>query len=1269
MSNSSVNVIFQDSQGIMWFGTWDGLNKYDGHDFEWFSSSISDTTTLTNPIIRNILEEDSDHLWIVTDGGINRLDKKTKITKRFYLDSKIDTHYRENVFKCATDTKGNVIANHLHGHLYLFNKKLEKFQQLQISFQDDIAFLQFDAYNRLWIGTSSSLKCFHLIKNKLLKIKEHKLPSETKYVPKSQYRQVFLKNGNTLLTIDKSGNLTPTNYQTDEEVLCAVSKGEQLFIGTNDGCAIYRQGSKHTILKGNSISSILLGTQNILWLGTDGKGAYQYFNSNSFISSPKLGNITSPVRAILRDGKTLWLGSKGNGLSSYKIYSDDSLRLIKNYNVGPGRSNNAVFSITKGSDGRLWLGTDGIGIPYIRQETLQRMKFRNKSDEHEIYSVYSIVQDNDTTLYLATSGNGIVKVNFQANIVTRIKKYTEGKTNDKLKSNVVYTLINDGKHLWAGTRGGGVSRMDKSTGLFRTYRNIPNDNSSLGCNDVIAMLRDHKNRIWIGTTQGLNRMESGNANATFTRYIKTCGLSNTNIHGICEDLFHNIWVSTSKGVARIDETGNNTINFHYRDGLQGNEFSDGAYYTTNEGNALYFGGTNGISTIFPMQIEENKFMPKLLVNKISIDNEDVVWNGKSLVTSHQARTIEVSFSLLDFINNNRCELAYWLESSQILGSGKESWTNVGENKKIILSKLFPGKYVLHVKQSNSNHLWAEKTLDISIEIKFPLWARWWAVMLYMIAIILLVRYIYFMKKTHIEVRHEMQLEHQKMQSREDVHQAKLKFFANVAGRFTNNITQIYDALEMLKQNTTNHANKKYMHRIDANVLQMNRQIRQLIDIQSAETNDADINPEETDLMNSIKMAFDDFSIIINQKNINLLIANRQNIANITTDKTILDKALNSLLNYIIPNAIADSTIEVTHQKRDNKWMVTYNYLGNSPSKEEIDIIYNKYKALENFENRLSDGKNDHAIGLTVCNDLLQRIEGELIIDTEINSFVITLSMLKPNKKRSVPNKVDPITQFIGNKRKTILLIERDESMTRLIINGLNNDYHILPAEIEDDAYHLLEANTVDLIIYDLTGHDLHFIDTVKSNETFKYIPLAVMTTENSQEHHVDIIRKGANSIIVKPFRMDYFSAMADRIISEKQKIIDFTETSTAYIRKYDSKKLSDNDRKFLTLAIEKLKESYMDEDYSPDRLAEDMAVSRTQLYRKMKLLINHTPYDFILDYRMKQAEKLLKNSKKTISEIIADCGFRNRSFFYREFSKLHGCSPKDYRKVIDSERP
>lgn len=1267
MSNSSINVVIQDSQGIMWFGTWDGLNSYDGHQFKQYRSNSSNPTTLSHPVIREIQEENESYLWITTDGGINRLEKKTGKVKRFFPGGTSQRHYGEKAFQCAVN-RNTILANCSRGKLFLYVAEIDAFKPLRMPrvLGSSITFLAFDKFSRLWVSDGKRLYRCKVVRNALQTDKTIMLPGNTASLFKGRDGLVYIKTGNTFSYINENATLVDTPITASNNVLCLFKTDNAFFVGTEDGCVVWDKGKAVHLLKGCTVSSLCKGTQNILWIGTDGKGVYQYFEDPHFIKSPKLSNTQSPIRAILKDDKGIWVGSKGGGLSYYKMRKDGSLEQSAYYDLGPGRSSNAVFSLCKGRDGKIYVGTDGHGLSFVEKGKLQKMRYARPEYEGMIFSVYAICQESDSVLFLGTSGNGLLRLSVHGNTVGRIDKFPFNGGSGRLESNIIYSLASDGRWLWVGTRGGGLSRVDKTNGEVTTFRNAPQRENSLVCDDVISLRKDRSGRLWIGTTQGLDLMTRKKESIVFCKIDLGSSSANANIHSIEEDTFGNIWAGTSNGLVRLTPRTGTAVTFYYRDGLQGNEFCDGASFCDTKGSTILFGGTNGISVVSPRQTADGGFMPRVLLKGILIDNQEAFLQDNAIRVGDKAHTIEMDFSVLDFINNDRCELSYSLEYNGLFWRQGSPWTNVGESKRIILSKLFPGNYTLHVRQSNSTHTWAATTLDIPITVAFPLWARWWMIIAYIVIIVSIFRHVFHIKKVHLNILHEAELEHRELQSREDIHQAKLRFFANVARKFTNNMTQIGADIAHLKAGENEESNLKYVNRIEANVQQMNSQISQLADIQKVETRTTELLTEETNLMDAIKCAFDDFSEAIRKKGIRAVIARREDIAYVTTDKDLLSKALDNLFKYIVENAFNDSSIEVLHQWTNDFWTITFTYKGLSPTEKDIRNVFNRYEALENLESRLSDGKSDNVINLTMCNDLLVRMKGEFRIErpseTSTNC-ILKIPMLELTaRKKEMGKESDPVAQIINRKEQTILIVENNEMMAQLMTETLQSHYNIIWAENENDTASAIEANTVDLIIYDPSSSDYSFVNRIKADRLSQNIPLVVVSTAGEKEKYVDIIQRGANAIIEKPFRTDYLKAIADRTMSEMKRMMAFSETSSAYMQKYNSKEFSNSDRKFLERAVELLEANYKDEDYSPDRMAEDLAVSRTQLYRKLKTLIDTTPNNFIVSYRMQHAEKLLKQSKLSVSEVITKCGFRNRAFFYREFTRRHNCSPKDFRK-------
>ncbi|MGI6242624.1 MAG: two-component regulator propeller domain-containing protein [Prevotella sp.] len=1272
LSNSSINTILQDSDGVMWFGTWDGINGYDGRIFNQYTAEYNNELSLSHPVIRDIVEEDNRHLWIVTDWGLNRFDKITKQSTHYFLGNHKKAKFKEKLFKCVISPKGQIVANYDHGILQIFDSRTKKFNFLLNPklHTGPISLITFDHQGYLWMTFRSYLLKTAISTSGNITIHQKVLlPKDLKRIFCDNERTIWMQSSQRLYSLSSDGRWTAFPWSTQEDVTGVCNTRIGYCFGTENGCFILQNGRAVHLLKGISVTALFWGSQKILWIGTDGQGVFQYFEKTQFINTLDIVNPTFPVRAVLRQGSTLYVGSKGGGLTSYEVQKNGKLQFNAIFNVGEGKSYNSVFALAQGLDGRIWIGTDGYGLSYLSNGAIHQMQFLDTASQKKVYSIYAIIQADDSILYLGSSGSGLIKLTFSDNKVTHLTHYNVSNRPNSLNSNVVYALIDDGQYLWIGTRGGGLCQLDKLSGQLHHYKHEKGNAESLSSNDIISMLKDSQGRLWIGTTQGLNLMHKSNGNISFECFDEEKGLPNMNIHSIQEDCFHHIWVSTSNGLSRISLEASNIINFTYRDGLQGNEFSDGAGFAYNKGLLLYFGGTNGLNSINPNMMRKDRFIPKLMINRLLVNNYEIPFDRHKIVIEPNAQTIQINFSVLNYIDNDRSELQYKLvKKGFISDDDKADWISIGSGKFIILNKLQPGNYQLIVRQSNVLHQWATSPLVVPIKVKFPLWARWWAILIYILLIIVVIRLLYISKKSRILARHQDELERQRRNSLEEIHQAKLRFFSNVTGKFSNNITQIYDAIERIRRQSPDLNCLVNVQNIEKNIKKMNRHIKQLVEIQSAEESSVEIVTEKIDLVENIKYILDNFTDTIHTKKINLLIPNHSGQFNIISDKGVIQHALYQLFSYITSSINRQSTLEIIFEKTDKSIVMHCAYQGDILNPEDFENVFNRYKALEKFESKLSRGENDSTISLTVCNDLLQRIGGELRMETPASSTIVlsvTVPMLELPATQTDANEASQgsaIEQIMQKERRQILLIENDNDMTALLQQILSSDYHILCVTDENEAKKQLAATYIDLILYDPNHNNVDFILELRKDERMKYVPIIVLATEGDQQKHINSLYNGADAVIEKPFHSDYLRAVVARFISTIDNMMEFSSSTEAYLTHFNHIEMSETEMNFLKTAINALNHHFDDENYNPDMLASDMAISRTQLYRKMKQIIGLTPNDFITEFRMKQAQKMLIYSDKTISQVIADSGFRNRAFFYRKFMQQYGCSPGKYRQ-------
>jgi len=1315
LSNSAVNEVFQDTQGLMWFGTWDGLNRYDGTDFITFRPHFNDSSCISNHIIRKIFEENRETLWITTDYGINRLNKLTGTFRQYYLGYRNRGIFREHSFLAARNSKGFILATAFNSSFYLFDPIISDFVSIKIKgvTPGNITQLFFDSQDHLWVVNDRKE-----IRRIIFKYRSTRpfdvLQAETFILYNAQKicydntNRVWIQQNNRLcyyVTSDPVLHLYPSEIKIPGELNDVQKIKSSYLFATTTGLLNYDtiKRTSEIQLQGISVLSLYKGTQNILWVGTDTKGIFkflpqrQYFNAFTKEQIPELGNHAT--RTIYKDvDNNLWVGTKGGGLVSISYPGVRGLQKVRKFSETDGLINNSVLSITPATGKNFWIGTDGNGVNYYcyARKKIKRLSGKLPSGTDGISSVYALLQTNSSTLWVGTSGNGLFRLTISESkdrneyMVTSYKHYMfKGNIPGSINSNIIYSLSNEGDSvMWVATRGGGLNKLNIHRGTFISYKSVPNEGNTISSNDVICLFRDSSQYLWIGTGAGLNKMIRDKGNRImFKRYTESSGLANSNIHGISEDAQHNIWISSSKGLSRINPEHEAVTNYLYDDGLQDNEFSDGAFFSTSNRNEIYFGGINGFNIIHPSLIGQSNYYPSLYLSSFKIDN--IIQSlpadfSEEKVISYHSNSLTFHFSVLDYIANQKCKIAY-----RLIGRGDKwnvkddsKWINIGMIKDIILTNLTPGHYKLLVKYSNSDNKWSNQLFVFPFHITSPWWQTSYAYFFYFIAFALVCYLVFSFQKYRMRMKHSLELDKLEEQKKEEIHQAKLRFFTNIAHEFSNSITLIFGSCErVLEHHDLNDKDKKHLLVVKRNAERMRNQIQQLMEFRKAETGYLSLHLEKVDVAEIIKYTLDSFLDMADSKKIILSMNIASNFTEWIVDRDVLEKVIFNLLSNAFKYTPVKGSItlglDVT-EKGELRFCCTNSGLGIKP--EDKATIFNRFKVLDNFETQLSQGLyTRNGIGLAVCQSLVNLLNGNILVDSKVNEYT-TFTVLLPqgtiqvqeiteqNDSSLIVPKVTTSVSIENNKR--VLVVDDQPDIHLLIDDILSQQYLVLRAMDGVEAMTIVAEQKPDLIICDIIMPQMDGITLLKElrrNQETSYIPVILLSSKVSIESQIEGLKIGADMFIEKPFHPAHLKAAVDSILGNKEITRIYLESPQAYAEQYNGNQIDKAEKEFIDKAIYLISENLGNEDYNQDTLSSDLAISRVQLYRKVKKISNRTPADFIRNYRLQEAEKLIKKTSRTISEIMSDCGFRNKAYFYREFSKIYHCTPKEYRNHINKE--
>ena len=776
LSQSNVVCILQDSQGFMWFGTRDGLNKYDGYKFTVYKNKAGDKNSISNNYIQSIKESKNGYLWIATwGGGLNRYDRQKNQFTSFKHDSKdkysISSDFINSVLE---DSQGNIWIGTEDGGLNMFDSKKNQFVHYTYNSKDNNSLSDVfvrnifeDSQRNLWIATShGGLNLFNRKNNTFTRFQHNakdpkSIGSNDVYTMFEDSRQRFWigTNGGGLDLLDrKSGefyhfkhDINNTNSLSNNYVH-AISEDSKsnLWIGTENGGLSILDSSAQSFqtyannefdgasLSNNSIYSIYRDTKDNLWIGTFNAGVDLVSRDMSrFIHYKHLAFKNSlshnKVLCIYEDSdKNIWIGTDGGGVNLFDVKTGKFTNYRHQAKNKSSICGDYVLSICEDSKGNLWFGTWANGITVFNKAKNTYRHFINEPEKPSSLSsnnAWSIFEDNEKNIWIGTFGGGLNLFNPSTNSFKQFKYNANNKTS--ISSNKINSIFQDSEgKLWIGTDGAGLNLFDKKAGTFIHFLHDDNKNS-ISNNSIRNVFEDRNKNLWISTMTGLCFLDK--KTNRFTTYTRIDGLPSNVIAGILEDENQNFWISTNKGISRFNPITKKIKNFTIADGLQSDEFKQHAYCKSSSG-AMYFGGNNGFNQFFPDQIKEDPFEPPLVFTDFLIFNKKVpiaigandpsplkkdISQTQAISISYKSSVISFEFASLNYTSAEKKQYAYKLEGFD------ETWNEVGIQHMATYTNLNPGEYVFKVKGMNNDGNWSDKNLSIQLTVLPPFWQTWW----------------------------------------------------------------------------------------------------------------------------------------------------------------------------------------------------------------------------------------------------------------------------------------------------------------------------------------------------------------------------------------------------------------------------------------------------------------------------------------------------------------------------------------------------------------
>lgn len=775
LSQSTINCILQDRKGFLWFGTEDGLNRYDGYHFTIYRPVVSDSKSISHNYIWALHEDHRGYIWIGTNGGgLSCFDPTTESFVNYMYDPNDPMSICSNFVRVLyEDSSGQLwIGTENNGLLRLdlngwdkdkrvlfvhYKKKTDDSHSLN---DNHVRSVYQDSTGTLWIGTGSGLNHYDrvsdkfegfthsqgannsLIRGSLWAIQEdhnhnfwigsaHGL---FRFNPKNKaFSHINLDKGNTgklvsteirLIIEDRSGLLW---IGTNSHGLFVMNPEEQKYEH------VFHRSNNPTGLSSNEIRSLHEDRSGIVWIGTEGKGLNKYISRKlKFVRYNKIPGSSQSLNndliwAIYEDRSgILWIGTNGGGLNRMDRSRGVTTCYTHNSRDPGSLSDNIVKTICQDHLGKLWVGTENGGLNLFNPQNGSFTHYRNDYSDSSSLSndfIRIIFEDSFHNLWVGTSGGGLNKFNRNTK---QFKRYQhDPQKSETISHDDVYSIYEDSKGvMWIGTWGGGLNKYHHEKDVFVRYQSNPTDPLSLSHNLVLCIHEDKSGRLWVGTSGGgLNLFDS--RKETFTHFNTNNGLANNVIYGILEDQKGNLWMSTNKGITKFNP---DTLSFHHftvNDGLQNNEFNGNSYFKSRLRQEMFFGGISGFNSFFPDKMKTNEYVPPVVVTSFLKFNKKVklptcISEICSLTLSHKDYLFSFEFTALDYTAPEKNLYAYKLE-----GLDKE-WIYTDSSRRFASYTTLPsGKYTFKVRGSNSDGLWNREGASIELIIRPPFWATWW----------------------------------------------------------------------------------------------------------------------------------------------------------------------------------------------------------------------------------------------------------------------------------------------------------------------------------------------------------------------------------------------------------------------------------------------------------------------------------------------------------------------------------------------------------------
>lgn len=1298
LSHNTVWCILQDSYGFMWFGTSDGLNRFDGQKFKVFRNEIQDINSLGNNSVQTLFENDDRNIWIGTSSGIYIYTRSNNHFKHFDKKTKYDVSISSEVKKIIKTQKGQIWIATLGQGIFIYDPQTDDLKQ-NSQYSPFVWDICEDESHTIYSSTlQEGLICFDQ-NGKQIEIftsflnKKDLSNLKINCIQNIEDKIWFSVGTNNLCVLDtKTKNIT--SYNSEGQNIGTIRSiteysDRELLIGSDNGLYIFNifEGKFFRVddpldprsLSDQSIYAILKDAEGGIWISTYLGGVnylaqqtkifeYYYPTYNPNLSS---GKVISQF--CEDDDRNIWIGSQ-DGLK----FLNNKTQRLESHTIS-GRMQKLDIRSLLLENNNLWVGTYSEGLKVINLKTNKLSEYHHTRESNQTIcsnDVLSLYKDRKGDIYVGTTWG--------------LCRYNKDRDNFETLNFVgtmtsVFDILEDKNgYLWIATYNSGVFKYNSTKKQWKHYSHDETSSNSISSNSIITIFEDSEGKIWFGTNGG-GLCYFDNKDESFTDFDpQNQILPNKVIYSIEEDNGRNFWISSNAGLLRINPTNKtNRKLFTQEDGLQSNQFNFKASLKSSTGK-LYFGGINGFNAFYPNDFKENNYIPPVYVVDIRLYNTDEnrskellnltepIYLAKKISLPYDNNSIIIEFDALSYEKPDRNKYKYTLDGFD------RDWVNSENSNIASYTNLPPGEYTFKVKGSNNDNKWNEEGASIQITILPPWWRSTLAYLVYALCVVVILYMIlkYMIYKSSKKFKRE--LEEYQIEKENEVYQSKINFFINLVHEIRTPLSLIRLPLEKLSEKQIEDVQtSKYFTIINKNFNYLLHIVNQLLDFQKVESKNSKLELKEINVNHLLQDTYNQFVHSAELSHIKLNLSLPEEKVSTFVDQEKIVKIVNNLLSNALKFAksridislhpfknrfeiqIADDGPGIPDLEKDKVFEAFYqsNGNGNTSTGTGIGLAFSKMLA-ENHKGTLSLNNNEWN-GSSFILSIPTEYSDEELSQIEFNNDILDTQVLS-----------SPIISKDNDFKKCkVLLVEDNIDLLNLVEDSLNPYFTVLKSENGKEALKILSKDSIDIIVSDIMMPEMDGLElskAIKSDINFSHIPVILLTAKTTMDSKIEGLEYGADVYIEKPFSVKYLHKQIENLLKLKQtyqKMIT-TYPSPAMVDISISKK----DQEFIEKLHDEIENHIAELDFSIDNIAETMFLSRSSFYRKIKSITGMSPNEYLKVFRLNKAAELLLQNEYSISEICDQVAFSSSSYFAKCFKAQFGVLPKDYinEKMKDS---